>query len=69
MPFRQTLTKVRVVTRNKILEYDSLRDAQEAFPDQLDLYRGSKVFTCAMDSGDDRLLFETWDIANALDED
>jgi hypothetical protein len=67
MPFRLTLTKVRVVTRDKTEEFLDFHEARQVYPD-LDPYRGSKTFTGAMDDGD-AMLFETWEIHNSLSED
>ena len=65
--FRQRLKKVRVVTRDKTDDFDSLKEALEIFP-TLNMYRGCVNFTCALDDHD-ALLFEAWDVHNALNED
>jgi len=67
MPFRQTLTKVRVVTRYGTAEFLSLKEAQEIYPD-LDPYRGSKTFTSAINDND-ALCFESWEVHDALSGD
>ena len=65
MPFRQTLTKVRVVTINGIEEFPNLIEAKNKYP-SLDPYRGCKKFTTAMDDID-AMRFESWDIHSAFD--
>ena len=67
MPFRLTLTKVRVVTRDRVDEFLDFQEARQVYPD-LDPYRGSKNFTGAMDDGD-AMRFETWEVHDSLSED
>lgn len=67
MPFRKTLTKVRVVRRDSIEEFDTLELALEKYP-TLKIYCASKEFTNAIDDGD-ALRFETWEVHNAFNED
>jgi len=67
MPFQETLTKVRVVLRDRTLTYDTFQEAKAEFPD-LNIYRGSRSFTSALDDID-ALRFECWEVHNALDED
>ena len=67
MPFRKTLTKVRVVTRNCNETFNTFQEAKEVYP-ELDMYRGSKNFTSALEDND-CLLFEDWETHNAFNED
>jgi hypothetical protein len=67
MSFRETLTKVRVITANGTFEFSDIKEAHKSFP-TLDINRGCRKFTAAMEDGD-YLLFESWDINHALDMD
>jgi len=67
MSFKDTLTKVRVVTANGNFEFDDINEAHVSFP-SLDINRGCRKFTAAMEDNG-YLLFESWDIHNALDMD
>jgi hypothetical protein len=66
MPYRHQFTKVKVVTLNGTEEFDSLKEAQIKYP-HLDLYRGCKDFTNALQDDDGSIRFESWDLHNALD--
>jgi hypothetical protein len=67
MSFRETLTKVRVITRNGEFEFENIVEARQRFP-TLDVNRGCRNFTEAKQDND-YLVFEAWEIHDSYLED